>query len=156
MPPSSLVRSSNALLWRRMTNIKLSQRFYPQCTTCSNLQGGLLNGVITSTPSSSSTTLSRVEHLLKGYNHASHFRRYHIIGFILSAITVPSKEDCDRGRPGGFTTIERGEQIIEEGVGGVWGFFGPWIIYDEKKTRDDTNDGKGGVIVCPFITAITI
>ena len=41
-PPLSEVRRANAALWRRLLNAPQTQRFYPQCVSCSNMQGELL------------------------------------------------------------------------------------------------------------------
>ena len=41
-PPLASVRLANAALWRRIFGLQLSQRFYPQCVTCSGKQAVLL------------------------------------------------------------------------------------------------------------------
>ena len=43
MPPLSEVKRANSALWRRLLSRPMRQRFYPQCTDCSNLQGALLS-----------------------------------------------------------------------------------------------------------------
>jgi hypothetical protein len=43
MPPLSEVRRANSALWRRALSRPVTQRFYPQCTSCSSLQASLLS-----------------------------------------------------------------------------------------------------------------
>ena len=43
MPPQSAVKQMNERWYRQVFGMKVKQRFYPQCVSCSNLQGGILS-----------------------------------------------------------------------------------------------------------------
>ena len=128
MPPSSIVRSVNSRLWRRVSGMYLTQRFYPQCTPCSNAQGGLLNGLITggggggAASSSSSASSKRVGELLRGYNHAFVPRRHHAVGLLLALLTTPTERDGREGRPGGYQNLKEAEKGIEDTISSILPF----------------------------------
>ncbi|CAM9114088.1 unnamed protein product [Phaeothamnion confervicola] len=78
MPPVKVVAAANARLWRRMLRATVSQRFYPQCKACSELQS------------------SAVRNASGAFvYHFRALRPYHATGALVVLATVLLAKHCD-------------------------------------------------------------
>ena len=86
MPPNSAVKQMNQKFYRRVLGWNVKQKFYPQCTSCSNLQGGILSEG-SRRGAKNLINLGGGENAL---NHAStfRFRMEHLTGGLVAAATV--------------------------------------------------------------------
>ncbi|KAG5182211.1 hypothetical protein JKP88DRAFT_199443 [Tribonema minus] len=69
MPPLKYVKKANARLWRRVTGLTVTQRFYPQCKPCSDIQAQVV----------------RADGRFVKYHHPLTVHRYHATGLLLVA-----------------------------------------------------------------------
>mmetsp|Transcript_15753 Transcript_15753/g.23458 ORF Transcript_15753/g.23458 Transcript_15753/m.23458 type:complete len:88 (-) Transcript_15753:44-307(-) len=69
MPPLKYAKRSNGRLWRRLTGLKVIQRFYPQCKPCSNIQAQIV----------------RADSRYLKFHHFPTLHTYHFAGFLLVA-----------------------------------------------------------------------
>ena len=99
MPPLSIVKQMNGRWYRRMFGIQVKQRFYPQCFTCSNLQGGLLSKAtreLMSTKKNSKSIIfkGKLPNLAEAgggknaYFHGKRLRLEHFAGGVVAAATT--------------------------------------------------------------------
>jgi hypothetical protein len=138
MPPQAVVRQMNARWYRRLFGIKVKQRFYPQCITCSNLQGGLLSKATQKLLSEKGANkyfifrgkamnLSTAGGGKNAYNHGFTFRKEHLAGGAVAAATTlnASERDVMGGESwGGLLQVKNGnrrrflewQNVIEKGI----------------------------------------
>jgi hypothetical protein len=112
MPPKSVADQLNQRFYRRLLNVKVSFRFYPQCTVCSDRQGTLLSQATAALrkhqaekistsflklggnagaghgPSLPSLAASTAGCAKSSYFHGWKFRFHHLTGGIVAAATV--------------------------------------------------------------------
>lgn len=69
MPPVNFVKKANARLLRRLLGLRMLQRYYPQCSVCSNQQGMLVQ-----------------KNAKKLKTHFTSLRTYHFTGFWLTIL----------------------------------------------------------------------
>ncbi len=110
MPPQAVVKQMNRRWHRRILGIKVQQRFYPQCVSCSNKQGGILSRATRELRSSSSSFLTGTKGKINlstsggGSNahfHGTRIRLEHLAGGIVAAATVFGADNSDIMRNGG-------------------------------------------------------
>lgn len=106
MPPQAVVKQMNARWYRRLFGIKVKQRFYPQCVTCSNLQGGLLSKATQKLVNEKNANkyftfrgkvvnLSNAGGGKNAYNHGFTFRKEHLAGGAVAAATTLNANERD-------------------------------------------------------------
>lgn len=125
MPPQSVVECMNKNFVRRLLNVSVKQRFYPQCITCSNKQGGILSKATKSIQSGNkkytffSWKKGPVQTLMdagggqEAYFHGLRFRFSHLTGFLLGALTVVDtdvKDVMGKGNEQRFKSIQ--DQVV--------------------------------------------
>lgn len=104
MPPQAVVKQMNARWYRRWFGLKVKQRFYPQCFTCSNLQGGILSKATQQLKEENSKYFSLRGKMINlsnagggrnAYNHAFRFRKEHFAGGLVAAATTLDANESD-------------------------------------------------------------
>lgn len=120
MPPQSVVKQLNKRWYRNIFGIKTKQRFYPQCVSCSNTQGGIL---------SDATRLLRKNKMKinlsdsgggkNAFNHGMRFRKEHFAGGLVAALTINASDRDVLGTGWGMKSGNRNgflkcEQVVND------------------------------------------
>jgi hypothetical protein len=84
IPPISVAKQLNERWYRKLFGISVSQRFYPQCRTCSNTQGGLLSRAV----NAGHRNLRSVGGGQESYFHGRRLRLSHMTGGIVAVTSV--------------------------------------------------------------------
>jgi len=96
MPPRSVARQMNESWFRKLLfRSEVKQRFYPQCSSCSNIQGSLLGTASGQIRQGIIKNLSRVGGGKEAYYHGMRLRMEHFAGFLVSAVTVWDSRDLE-------------------------------------------------------------
>ena len=119
MPPLSVVKRENSKWLRKWILPKMRQAFFPQCESCSNIQGGLLSKVMR-TEKGKGMDAKNVYKVLRGanspnskplqhsYNHALRPRLSYLGGIVVAYVTTTSCEaDGELGDYREFRRIEK-------------------------------------------------
>jgi len=125
MPPLSIVKRENKKFLRKYILPKMKQAFYPQCESCSNVQGGLLSKVMKGQGGKGMDTKG-VYKVLRGaksngipfnhsYNHALRPRLSYLSGGTVSFMTV---NGCQKD--GDYTELRNFEKKLQKQVGTIW------------------------------------
>jgi len=120
MPPQSVVKQINSR-WHRKFLGKygvVKQRFFPQCVTCSNKQGGILSRAVLETSKNLSTSGGGAN----AHLHGRRLRKEHLAGGALVAITLFGAKDQDIFRNGGGNRARFKKMQVEvvEKMTDVW------------------------------------
>lgn len=83
MPPVKYVNLRNQKLWRRLTGCTVAQRFFPQCSKCSQVQSAAVR-----TASAPSLVSHHVLGLRNVRGPGGAWRSYHLTGGALAAVAV--------------------------------------------------------------------
>jgi len=93
MPPQSVVKQLNGRWYRKVFGIKTKQRFYPQCVSCSNTQGGILSEATRSLRKNMiNLNLSDSGGGKNAFNHGMRFRKEHFAGGLVAALTINASD----------------------------------------------------------------
>jgi hypothetical protein len=84
IPPISVAKQLNDRWYRKLIGVSVSQRFYPQCITCSNKQGGLLSRAV----NAGHRNLRSVGGGQESYFHGRRVRLSHTTGGIVAVLSV--------------------------------------------------------------------
>lgn len=84
IPPVSVAKQINARWYNRKLGRQVSQKFYPQCTNCSNKQGGLLSRAV----SAGHGNLHAVGGGSESYFHGWRMRIGHLTGGLVAAVST--------------------------------------------------------------------
>lgn len=119
MPPNAVVKQMNDKWFRRLLGISANQRFFPQCTKCSGIQGGILasatnelrNYLKTGSKflrARKSPNLARAGGGKAAHFHGFRFRTSHLAGAVVASSTVykASPIEIQHGNPQRFKDIE--------------------------------------------------
>jgi len=96
MPPQAVVKQMNSRWHRKLLGVSVKQRFYPQCVTCSGIQGSILSKASRDLQKVSTIgkALGKVPNLSKSggginaYIHGVQWRREILAGSLVAACTV--------------------------------------------------------------------
>lgn len=95
IPPVSVAKQINSLWYNRIIGRTVAQKFYPQCTICSNKQGGLLSRAV----NSGHRNLHVVGGGSESYFHGWRMRVGHFTGGVVAAVStvgVAGNDDNDK------------------------------------------------------------
>ena len=84
IPPISVAKQLNDRWYRKLIGASVSQRFYPQCITCSNKQGGLLSRAV----NAGHRNLRSVGGGQESYFHGRRVRLSHTTGGIVAVLSL--------------------------------------------------------------------
>jgi hypothetical protein len=84
IPPISVAKQLNDRWYRKLLGLSVSQRFYPQCRSCSNTQGGLLSRAV----NAGHRNLRSVGGGQESYFHGRRLRLSHMTGGIVAVTSV--------------------------------------------------------------------
>lgn len=151
MPPQAVVKQMNARWYRRLFGIKVKQRFYPQCITCSNLQGGLLSKATQKILGEKDTkkyfifrgkamNLATAGGGKNAYNHGFTFRKEYLAGGAVAAATTlnASERDVLGGESwGGLIQVKNGnrrrflewQKEVKTAIHGIVETFQKYIVF---------------------------
>lgn len=120
MPPRSVADRMNSSVWRKVTGVKASQRFYPQCTSCSNVQGGILSKAAGAAQGgmAGARSLASSGGGSAGRSHGLRPRTHHLAGGAVAIATVWGSDEQEIIRNGNrarFCKFQ--ETIVGSGVG---------------------------------------
>ena len=94
MPPKSVAQEWNARWYNSLLNRKVSFKFYPQCTKCSNKQGSLLSTAMKQQPNPKGLVKAGGGKL--AYNHGWRRPRWnHLAGGFVAGVTVVGASDAE-------------------------------------------------------------
>ena len=136
MPPKSVARALNARWWRKLLRIQVKQRFYPQCVSCSNVQGSILskatsmNGVtggVFGSKVNGARALAASGGGSAAYNHGFRPRFYHITGGLVAAATVADANENEVVRNGNAKRFRMIQGQIGDAVGSLVDCCCDWI-----------------------------
>ena len=140
MPPKAVTKQMNNRWYRKALGLTVQQRFYPQCTPCSNTQGGLLSQATklqishmtnksrrliplgTGTPNLAGAGGGRVAHF-----HGLRPRLNHLAGGTIAAITV---YDCEEEEvlDGNRRRFSQIQEMLQ------WYIVGAWYMIEEFRS----------------------
>ena len=110
MPPQSVVKQLNGRWYRKVFGIKTKQRFYPQCVSCSNTQGGILSEATRSLRRNMvNLNLSDSGGGKNAFNHGMRFRKEHFAGGLVAALTINASDRDVLGPGWGMKSGNRNE-----------------------------------------------
>jgi hypothetical protein len=101
MPPKAVVKQMNGRWYRRLFDINVKQRFYPQCVNCSQRQANILSDASRKVMVAKKSYMRRIPNLaLSGggrnaHIHGMKLRREHFAGTLLAAATVSNSDELD-------------------------------------------------------------
>lgn len=120
MPPKAVAQQLNAQWFRRLLEIKVQFRFFPQCVNCSNVQGQILSCATNNLRTASFWNKPNLKHAGGGslaYFHGFRFRPFHLAGAVIAAVTVmdATDDDIDQGNRRRFYKLqERVEECYRD------------------------------------------
>jgi hypothetical protein len=89
MPPKSVALEMNDVWWRQLVGRTVRFRFYPQCVSCSTVQGSLLGTAVQNSKRRIlSPSLAHAGGGLNAYNHGLVPRLYHLSGGVIAIASV--------------------------------------------------------------------
>ena len=95
IPPISVAKQINNRWYNRILGRTVAQRFYPQCTSCSSKQGGLLSRGV----NAGHKNLHSVGGGSESYFHGCRMRMGHLTGGLVAAVsTLGVVDDCREAR----------------------------------------------------------
>ena len=119
MPPNAVVKQMNENWFRKKTGMFVKQRFYPQCTNCSGIQGGILASAsnelkkFKSTNSFAKLSAKKPNLWRSGggklaHFHGLRFRISHLTGAVIAGLTVydATPKEIEDGNKSRFSYIE--------------------------------------------------
>ena len=120
IPPISVAKQLNDRWYRKLIGVSVSQRFYPQCITCSNKQGGLLSRAVYA----GHRNLRSVGGGQESYFHGRRVRLSHTTGGIVAVLSV-----------GGLTTNDDDAMDLVKSSRERMQFMQHWIEDVSMKTK---------------------
>jgi hypothetical protein len=132
IPPISLVNYYNGKWYNKLLRRTISQRFYPQCKSCSSVQGASLIGNSAKMMSKRGADFRVLGEGLYGKLHLSKMRLHHLT----SAVVLSACGSAGLGAAG-----ERDEQVVVSDAWGnrVLGYY--WLRDREKEVEALLSDG---------------
>lgn len=135
MPPKSVAHAMNSRWWRRLLHIQVKQRFYPQCVSCSNVQGSILakaaskNGVggVFGSKANGARALAASGGGSAAYNHGFRPRFHHVTGGLVAAATVADANENEVVRNGNAKRFRIIQDQIGDTVGSLIDYCCDWI-----------------------------
>ena len=137
MPPRSVADAMNSRWWRRLLRIQMKQRFYPQCVSCSNVQGKILSKATASMNGAAGGILNRKANGARAlaasgggsaaYNHGFRPRVYHVTGGLVAAATVADANNDEIVRNGNARRFRMIQDQIDDTIGSVVDFCCDWL-----------------------------
>jgi len=135
MPPRSVVNAMDSRWWRRLLRIQVKQRFYPQCVSCSNVQGSILSkaasrngaGGILKSKANGARALAASGGGSVAYNHGFRPRFYHITGGLVAVATVADANEDEVVRNGNARRFRMIHAQIDDTFGSVVDFCCDWV-----------------------------
>jgi len=114
MPPTSAIQQINGRWYRRLFGISMKQRFYPQCTKCSQKQATILNNATREYRNSGFLLRKGLNLYTSGggrnaYNHGFKPRLEHLAGAVVASSTVfdADSNDVQNGNQLRFEELEQ-------------------------------------------------
>ena len=135
MPPKSVAHAMNSRWWRRLLRIQVKQRFYPQCVSCSNVQGSILSkaasqngaGGVFGSKANGARALAASGGGSAAYNHGFRLRFYHVTGGLVAAATVADANENEVVRNGNAKRFRLIQDQIGDAIGSLVDFCCDWI-----------------------------
>jgi len=135
MPPKSVAHAMNSRWWRKLLRIQVKQRFYPQCVSCSNVQGSILSkaaskngaGQVFSSKANGARALAASGGGLMACNHGLRPRFYHLTGGLVAAATVADANENEVVRNGNAKRFQMIQEQMGDVVGSVVDFCCDWM-----------------------------
>jgi len=140
IPPVSVAKQINNRWYNRKLGRTVAQRFYPQCTDCSNKQGGLLSRAV----NAGHRNLHAAGGGSESHFHGWRMRVGHLTGGLVAVVSTVGVGNDDARWLGSSSEEEEAEVLVQSSRDRIRSiqYWLEDLLYDAKRTMRNVWNGR--------------